>query len=256
MKAQKSVFLYIIFYIILCLSLSGCLNKNMEYLITQRMEKNNFSHQEILSAHFWEQKLTYGNLSDRSILLAFYPLYLIKIGNFIQKDIDSVQISPANTDEEQLHYFSQVLYNDNIDTSTALEFINDSENIEQYCQQIIKTDNDYLKIALLQKLSKDPKLYKQYIVQLLSDENEFVRMESISILSNITDKSILTYLYSSLNDDSPLVRVQSCKAIEKLNFPESIDYLRKLLLDPEVYVRRNVAEILQRMTGKKITYPQ
>ena len=247
MKAQKRVFLYII----LCLSISGCLNKNMEYLITQRMEKNNFSHQEILSAHFWEQKLTHGNLSDRSILLAYYPLYLIQIGNFIQADTDSVQVSPANSNQNQLQYFSQVLYNDNIDTSTALEFINDSQNIEQYCQQIIQTDNDYLKIALLQKLSKNPQLYKQYIIQLLSDKNEFVRMESIWVLSHITDKSILPYLYSSLNDQSPLVRVQSCKAIEKLNFPESIDYLRKLLLDSEAYVRRNVAEILQRMTEKR-----
>jgi len=252
MKAKN----HLLLYIILCFSISGCLNKNMEYLITQRMEKNNFSHQEILSAHFWEQKLTHGNLSDRSILLAFYPLYLFKIGNFIQQDTDSVQISPENSNQNQLQYFSQVLYNDNIDTSTALEFINDSENIEQYCQQIIQTDNDYLKIALLQKLSKDPKLYKQYIIRLLLDKNEIVRMESIIALSNIVDKSILSYLYSSLNDDSPLVRVQSCKAIEKLNFSESIDYLRKLLLDPEAYVRRNVAEILQRMTGKKVTYPQ
>lgn len=252
MKAQKHAFIYII----LCLSISGCLNKNMEYLITQRMEKNNFSHQEILSAHFWEQKLTHGNLSDRSILLAFYPLYLIKIGNFIQKDTDSVQVSQENSSQNQLQYFSQVLYNDNIDTSTALEFINDSQNIEQYCQQIIQTNNDYLKIALLQKLSKNPKPYKHYIIRLLSDDNEFVRMESIFVLSHIIDKSILSYLYSSLNDNSPLVRVQSCKAIEKLNFPESIDYLRNLLLDPEAYVRRNVTEILQRMTGKKINYPQ
>ncbi|HON43912.1 MAG: HEAT repeat domain-containing protein [Planctomycetes bacterium] len=227
----------------------------MGYLISQKIEKNTFSHQEILTPHFWEQKLLHGHLSDRSILIAFFPIYLIEISKRMEEKVDA-DLTPPDKDsfqQDRLIYFEKIISNDIIEPEIALEMV-EPKKLAEYWGKIIHNENAYLKIIFLQKIQNDAIDYKKYIFDLLNDKNEFVKMEAIKTCEYIKEPNTLNYLYPYLQDTSPYIRVQTCQTLGKLNYLDSVPYMWELLHDSEAYVRRNVAEVLKKLTNIETNY--
>lgn len=75
--------------------LSGCIGKSIEELFLPKIHKTR-THHEVLSNNHLENLTVKGKLGERAFFIALLPLYLIKVGNFIEKNLIKAQVLVIN----------------------------------------------------------------------------------------------------------------------------------------------------------------
>ena len=241
---------------------TGCLSNNLENFLINRISKTLPTHQEILTNSSLEYSIIQEDLSQKTLFISFFPLYLAQLGNFVENNIEHPYSIYKKRDKaffynENKAMIKQMLKNkDPLQRSSALEIIKyqkQEQNLDEVYFNGLNDSIPYVKIVALNNILDIPG-NNLIIYKLLKDKNEIVRYETLRKLERIKNKKLLFYIYQCLNDQSPIVRAQSIKTLGAMGFVESIEYLWDLLNDPQPYVRRQAEIALKKLTGKDVGY--
>ncbi|WP_372367467.1 HEAT repeat domain-containing protein [Candidatus Uabimicrobium sp. HlEnr_7] len=225
--------------------------------ISRRIAPN---HRDVLRGGLLKQKIASQKLVDRVRFLAFYPLHLIAMGNFVEQG--EFEKSLPLFEENNIVFVSKNRRKREVKKMLTSEDSNARELaaglVEQKENLLISLYNkdDYVRLAAIYKLRKykfqeiEPHLFK-----LLNDPNKFVRLETVRILRFFSAKKVLIYIYQSLRDLSSMVRGEAVVTLNALKNIASVEKLWPMLNDSETYVRKKAIEAIENLTKISIHFP-
>ena len=178
-------------------------------------------HQDVLNGGLLKQKIASQTLVDRVRFLAFYPLHLMAMGNFVEQG--ELEKSLPSFERQNIVFASQnkrtrevkkMLTSEDHDTrELGAGLIEQKENIFTSLYNI----DDYVRLAAIYKLRKYDFLdIKPHLTKLINDRNKFVRLETIRLLRFFPKQDIFPYLYESLLDLNSMVRGEAIVTINTL----------------------------------------
>lgn len=217
-------------------------------------------HQDVLNGGLLKQKIASQTLVDRVRFLAFYPLHLMAMGNFVEQG--ELEKSLPTFERQNIVFASQnkrtrevkkMLTSEDHDTrELGAGLIEQKENIFTSLYNI----DDYVRLAAIYKLRKYDFLdIKPHLTKLLNDRNKFVRLETIRLLRFFPKQDIFSYLHESLLDMNSMVRGEAIVTINALQNVDSISKLWVMLEDPETYVRKKAVQALESLTKISVNFP-
>lgn len=261
----RSFFFEIPLSIVLCIFFMGCIEHT---LIPGQMEQQGQisrgvppKHTELLQGGLLQQKIASQKLANRLQFLAFYPLHLVALGNFVERGEQEKTLpysevigrSRVVSEERKQYKIRKMLASKEQEKrELAVGLIEKKSNFFAS----LYNENDYVRLAALHTLKKYS-FYeiKSYLRNLLHDSNKFVRLETLRVLQFFPTKVILPYAYQALLDEESIVREEALDVIFLLKSTASITKLWKMLDDPEIYIRKKAVSIIEELTQIKVIFP-
>jgi HEAT repeat protein len=93
-----------------------------------------------------------------------------------------------------------------------------------------------------------------YLSERLKDSSFKVRLKAAVLLGRMSDERAVTPLCDALKDENYVVRGAAARALGNLGYPTAVvavDPLMKLLKDEELFVRKEVMQALERLSGSQ-----
>lgn len=171
-------------------------------------------HRDLLQGGLLKQKIASADLVDRVRFLAFYPLHLIAMGNYVEQG--DLERSLPSFEHEERHFASKnklvrqvkkMLISE--DREKRALGVGLAEERDSLLSSLYNVD-DYVRLAAVYKLRKYTFAdIEPHLIKLLSDHNKFVRLETVRILQYFPQQKVLPYLIKGLSDNNAMVRGES-----------------------------------------------